>query len=166
LSDRVDEWVVSHLENFEGKKLHSVAKGDLDLSKLGGDEPSRIETPDSEALKPLLEAMKTALGERVKDVRVSHRLTESPACLVVEEGALSGNLERMLKAAGQNVPGSKPILEINPDHRLVLRLKLETDAQRITDWSKLLFEQSLLAEGGQLEDPASFVKRLNQLMLQ
>jgi len=165
LSDRVDEWVVSHLENFEGKKLQSVSKGDLDLEKLGGEAP-KIETPDSETLKPLLEAMKTALGERVKDVRVSHRLTESPACLVVDEGALSGNLERMLKAAGQNVPSSKPILEINPDHRLVLRLKLETDAQRIADWSELLFEQSLLAEGGQLEDPASFVKRLNQLMLQ
>jgi len=165
LSDRVDEWVVSHLENFEGKKLQSVAKGDLDLEKLGGETP-KIETPDSETLKPLLEAMKTALGERVKDVRASHRLTESPACLVVDEGALSGNLERMLKAAGQNVPSSKPILEINPDHRLVLRLKLETDAQRIADWSELLFEQSLLAEGGQLEDPASFVKRLNQLMLQ
>jgi molecular chaperone HtpG len=165
LSDRVDEWVVSHLEEYEGKKLQSVAKGDLDLEKLGGEAP-RIETPDGEALKPLLEAMKTALGERVKEVRVSHRLTESPACLVVEEGALSGNLERMLKAAGQNVPSSKPILEINPDHRLVLRLKLETDAQRIADWSTLLFEQSLLAEGGQLEDPASFVKRLNQLMLQ
>ena len=165
LSDRVDEWVVSHLEEFEGKKLQSVAKGDLDLEKLGGEAP-RIETPDSETLKPLLESMKSALGERVKDVRVSHRLTESPACLVVDEGALSGNLERILKAAGQNVPGSKPILEINPDHRLVLRLKLETDAQRIADWSTLLFEQSLLAEGGQLEDPASFVKRLNQLMMQ
>ena len=165
LSDRVDEWVVSHLEEFEGKKLQSVAKGDLDVTKLGGAAP-KIETPDGEALKPLLEAMKTALGDRVKEVRVSHRLTESPACLVVEEGALSGNLERMLKAAGQNVPSSKPILEINPDHRLVLRLKLETDAQRIADWSTLLFEQSLLAEGGQLEDPASFVKRLNQLMLQ
>jgi molecular chaperone HtpG len=165
LSDRVDEWVVSHLEEYEGKKLQSVSKGDLDLEKLGGEAP-KIETPDGEALKPLLEAMKTALGERVKEVRVSHRLTESPACLVVEEGALSGNLERMLKAAGQNVPSSKPILEINPDHRLVLRLKLETDAQRIADWSTLLFEQSLLAEGGQLEDPANFVKRLNQLMLQ
>ncbi len=165
LSDRVDEWVVSHLEEYEGKKLRSVAKGDLDLEKLGGETP-RIETPDGEALKPLLEAMEKALGERVKEVRVSHRLTESPACLVVDEGALSGNLERMLKAAGQNVPSSRPILEINPDHRLVLRLKLETDAQRIADWSTLLFEQSLLAEGGQLEDPASFVKRLNQLMLQ
>ncbi len=165
LSDRVDEWVVSHLENFEGKKLQSVAKGDLNLATLGGDAP-KIETPQSETLKPLLEAMKTALGDRVKDVRVSHRLTESPACLVTEEGSLSGNLERMLKAAGQHVPVSKPILEINPDHRLVIRLKLETDTARIADWSKLLFEQSLLAEGGQLEDPASFVKRLNQLMLQ
>ncbi len=165
LSDRVDEWVVSHLENFEGRKLQSVAKGDLDLTPLGGDAP-KIETPQGETLKPLLEAMKSALGNRVKDVRVSHRLTESPACLVTEEGGISGNLERMLKAAGQHVPASKPILEINPDHRLVIRLKLETDTARIADWSQLLFEQSLLAEGGQLEDPASFVKRLNQLMLQ
>ncbi len=165
LSDRVDEWVVSHLDEFEGKKLQSVTKGDLDLSKLGADAP-KIETPDTETLKPLLEAMKTALGDKVKEVRISHRLTESPACLVVEEGALSGNMERLLKAAGQQVPHSKPILEINPTHRLIVRLKLETDNSRVSEWSALLFEQSLLAEGGQLEDPASFVKRLNQLMLQ
>ncbi len=165
LSDRVDEWVVSHLDEFDGKKLQSVTKGDLDLSKLGADAP-KIETPDSETLKPLLETMKSALGDKVKDVRVSHRLTESPACLVVEEGALSGNMERLLKAAGQQVPHSKPILEINPSHRLIVRLKLETDQTRVGEWSALLFEQSLLAEGGQLEDPASFVKRLNQLMLQ
>jgi molecular chaperone HtpG len=164
LSERVDEWVVSHLDEFEGKPLHSVAKGELDLSKLGGEAP-KIETPDDATLKPLLDSMKAALGDRVKDVRISHRLTESPACLVAEEGALSGNLERMLKAAGQNVPTSRPILEINPDHRLVIRLKLETDTTRIADWSHLLFDQSLLAEGGQLQDPASFVKRLNQLML-
>ena len=164
LSDRVDEWVVSHLESFEEKKLHSVAKGDLDLSKLGIEKP-KVETPDSETLKPLLEAMQGALGEQVKSVRVSHRLTESPACLVVEEGDLSGNMARFLKSVGQSVPTSKPILEINPDHRLILRLKLETDPQRISDWSQLLFDQSLLAEGGQLEDPAQFVKRLNQVIL-
>ena len=164
LSDRVDEWVVSHLESFEEKKLHSVAKGDLDLTKLGIEKP-KVETPDSETLKPLLEAMQGALGEQVKSVRVSHRLTESPACLVVEEGDLSGNMARFLKSVGQSVPTSKPILEINPDHRLILRLKLETDPQRISDWSQLLFDQSLLAEGGQLEDPAQFVKRLNQLIL-
>ncbi len=165
LSDRVDEWVVSNLHEFEGKKLQSVARGDLDLSTLGVEAP-QVETQDTETLKPLLESMKSALGDRVKDVRPSHRLTESPACLVTEDGALSGHLERMLKAAGQNVPHSRPILEINPGHRLILRLKMETDSARLADWSQLLFDQSLLAEGGQLEDPAGFVKRLNQLMLQ
>lgn len=165
LSDRVDEWVVSNLHEFEGKKLQSVARGDLDLNALGVEAP-KVETQDTETLKPLLEGMKTALGDRVKDVRPSHRLTESPACLVTEDGALSSHLERMLKAAGQNVPHSRPILEINPEHRLILRLKMETDSARLADWSQLLFDQSLLAEGGQLEDPAGFVKRLNQLMLQ
>ncbi len=164
LADRVDEWVVSHLESFEGKKLQSVAKGDLDLGKLGVESP-KVDTPDAETLKPLLEIMTNALGERVKSVRVSHRLTESPVCLVVEEGDLSGNMSRFLKSVGQSIPTSKPILEINPDHRLILRLKLDTDAQRVAEWSELLFDQALLAEGGQLEDPARFVKRLNQLML-
>ncbi|MDE1982750.1 MAG: molecular chaperone HtpG, partial [Betaproteobacteria bacterium] len=165
LSDRVDEWVVSHLDTFEDKPLQSVAKGDLDLGDLGEAE-KKIETPQEETLKPLLDAMKTALGDKVKDVRLSHRLTESPACLVSDAGALSGNLERLLKAAGQQVPHAQPILEINPEHRLIARLKLETDAARVADWSQLLFDQALLAEGGQLEDPATFVKRLNQLLVQ
>ena len=165
LSERVDEWVVSHLDSFQDKPLQSVAKGDLDLSDLG-EADKAIETPQEEALKPLLEAMQSALGDKVKAVRLSRRLTESPACLVSEAGALSGNLERMLKAAGQKVPDAKPILEINPEHRLILRLKLETNPAQVAEWSQLLFDQSLLAEGGQLEDPASFVKRLNQLMLQ
>ncbi|MDE1943345.1 MAG: molecular chaperone HtpG [Betaproteobacteria bacterium] len=165
LSDRVDEWVVSHLDTFEDKPLQSVAKGDLDLAELGEVE-KKIETPQDETLKPLLEAMKTALGDKVKEVRVSHRLTESPACLVSDAGALSGNLERLLKAAGQQVPHTQPILEINPEHRLIVRLKLETDAARVADWSALLFDQALLAEGGQLDDPATFVKRLNQLLVQ
>jgi molecular chaperone HtpG len=164
LSDRVDEWVVSHLHEFEGKSLQSVAKGDLDLSALGVDTP-KIETADNEKLKPLIEAITHALGERVKEVKISHRLTESPACLVMEEGAISGHLERLLKAAGQEVPQSKPILEINPDHRLVTRLQLETNEAVIKEWSLLLFEQSLIAEGGVLEDPAGFVKRLNSLIL-
>ena len=165
LSERVDEWVVSHLDSFQDKPLQSVAKGDLDLADLG-EADKAIETPQEEALKPLLEAMQSALGDKVKAVRLSRRLTESPACLVSEAGALSGNLERMLKAAGQKVPDAKPILEINPEHRLILRLKLETNPAQVAEWSQLLFDQSLLAEGGQLEDPASFVKRLNQLMLQ
>ncbi|MBU6468329.1 MAG: molecular chaperone HtpG [Betaproteobacteria bacterium] len=165
LSDRVDEWVVSHLHEFEGKPLQSVAKGDLDLSALGIDTP-KIETKDKGQLTPLIDAITEALGEKVKEVRISQRLTESPACLVMEEGAISGHLERLLKAAGQEVPQSKPILEINPDHRLITRLQLETNPAKVKEWSLLLFEQSLIAEGGVLEDPAGFVKRLNELMLQ
>ena len=108
--------------------------------------------------------MKTALGERVKDVRVTHRLTDSPACLVTDEHDMSANLERLLKAAGQKAPASKPILEINPKHPLVTRLNSEADDDRFADWASLLFEQALLAEGGQLDDPASFVRRLNGLL--
>jgi molecular chaperone HtpG len=165
LTEPVDEWWLGQFEEFEGKKLASVAKGDLDLGALA-DEAEKKETEKiSEELKPLIEKIKASLGERVKEVRVTHRLTDSPACLVVDEHELSGNLERMLKAAGQKVPTSKPILEINPTHPMVEKLKAGVDEAEFSDWSHLLFEQSMLAEGGQLEDPAGFVKRLNQLML-
>ena len=113
-----------------------------------------------------LEAVKQALGERVKDVRITSRLTESPACLIADQHDMSANLERLLKAAGHRVPGARPILEINPQHPLVARLKDEIGKERFVDWSTILFEQALLAEGGSLEDPGSFVKRLNQLMLE
>jgi molecular chaperone HtpG len=163
--DRIDEWVVSSLTEFEGKPLHSVAKGDLDLSKVGGDgakaEPPQA-SPDE---TPLLERMQQVLKDRAAAVRTTERLTESPACLVSDEHAMSMNLERILKAAGQTVTGTKPILEINPDHPIVKRLKAETDEARFADWSHILFDQALLAEGGQLDDPAGFVKRLNGLML-
>ncbi len=162
LSDRVDEWLVSHLNEYDGKTLQSVAKGDLDLGESAAEE---TKTEEQESFKSLLESFKTHLGDQVKEVRLSHRLTESPACLVSDEGALSGNLERMLKAAGQNVPSAKPILEINPKHPLIERLQHETDAQKLSEWSQMLFDQSLLAEGGQLQDPATFVKRLNQLLM-
>lgn len=162
LSDRVDEWLVSHLNEYDSKTLQSVAKGDLDL---GESAPDDTKTAEQESFKSLLESFKTHLGDQIKDVRLSHRLTESPACLVSDEGALSGNLERMLKAAGQNVPSTKPILEINPKHPLIERLQHETDANKLTEWSLMLFDQSLLAEGGQLQDPATFVKRLNQLLM-
>jgi molecular chaperone HtpG len=164
LTEPVDEWWLGHLEEFEGKKLISVAKGDLDLGALADEAEKKEAEKISEELKPLIERIKTSLGERVKEVRVTHRLTDSPACLVVDENELSGNLERMLKAAGQKVPTSKPILEINPAHPLVEKLKSAEEAS-FNDWSVLLFEQSMLAEGGQLEDPAGFVKRLNQLIL-
>ena len=166
LHDRVDEWVVGHLHEFDGKPLQSVAKGDLDLGKLEDEAEKKEQEKEAGEHKDLLEKIKQALGDRVKEVRVTMRLTDSPACLVADQHDLGANLERLLKAAGQKVPASKPILEINPRHPLLQRLKYEADTQRFGDWSHVLFDQALLSEGGQLEDPAGFVKRLNQLMLE
>ncbi len=165
LIESVDEWWLGSLEEMDGKKLQSVAKGDLDLGALADEAEKKAVEKIADEMKPLIEKMKAALGERVKDVRVTDRLTESPACLVVDENELSGNLERMLKAAGQKVNAVKPILEINPDHPLVRKIKAEEASSTFDDLSLVLFEQSLLAEGGQLEDPAGFVKRVNLLML-
>jgi molecular chaperone HtpG len=164
LSDRVDEWMISHIHEFDSKSLVSVAKGDLDLGKLTDEEKKEQEKGAGEH-KDLTEKISKALGDKVKETRVTFRLTSSPACLVSEAHGMSGNLERMLKAAGQNVPASKPILEINPQHPLVQRLKYESDDARFGDWSHILFDQALLAEGGTLEDPAGFVRRLNDLIL-
>jgi molecular chaperone HtpG len=165
LSDRVDEWMMSFFTEFEGKKLQSVAKGALDLGKLEDDVEKKAQEQAAGEHKDLVERMKKALGERVKDVRVTLRLTESPACLVADDHDMTAQLQRMLKAAGQAVPASQPILEINPGHPLVQRLQTVTDESQFYDLAAVLFDQSLLAEGGQLEDPAGFVKRLNQLML-
>jgi len=164
LSDRVDEWVVSHLSEFEGKPLVSVAKGGLDLGKLEDEAEKKEQESAAGEFKDLTEKIGKSLGEKVKEVRVTHRLTDSPACLVADEHDVSGNLARILKAAGQKAPPSKPILEINPQHPVVMRLKYEE--KRFDDWAEVLFDQALLAEGGQLDDPATFVKRMNQLMLE
>ena len=166
MTERVDEWMLSFLTEFEGKELVSVAKGGLDLGALE-DEAEKKEHEETEGqYKDLVERMKSALGEKAKDVRVTFRLTDSPACLVADEHELSGNLLRMLKAAGQNAPESKPILEINPNHPLVTRLKYESaDSAQFGDWAHILFDQALLAEGGSLSDPATFVKRLNDMLL-
>ena len=163
LSDRVDEWVVGNLTEFQGKPLVSVAKGGLDLGALDDEKERKEGDEEASELKALIDKIKSSLGERVKDVRVTRRLTESPACLVADDDGVSGNLARMLKAAGQRLPDSKPILEINPKHPLVLRLKGED--QRFDDWAVVLLDQAILAEGGQLDDPATFVKRVNELML-
>ena len=165
LSDRVDEWAMTFLTEFDGKPLQSVAKGGLDLGKLADEEEKKEQEKEADEYRDLLERVKKALGDKVKDVRVTHRLTESPVCLVADEHDMGMHLERLLKAAGQKVPGTKPILEVNPHHPLVQRLKDESDDTRFSDWSQVLFDQALLAEGGQLEDPAGFVKRLNQLVL-
>ena len=163
--DRIDEWVVSALTDFEGKPLQSVAKGDLDLSRLKGSAANDDQTNAPEDDQPLIDRMQSALKDRVSAVRRTERLIDSPACLVGDEHGLSPNLERILKAAGQNVPGSKPVLEINPSHPIVQRLKIESDETRFADWSHILFDQATLSEGGHLEDPGGFVKRLNELML-
>ena len=165
LTDRVDEWLMSHLTEFEGKHLQSVAKGALDLDKIASEEEKQEQKQAEDQLKDLLARVTEVLGDQVKEVRISSRLTDSPACLVVDEHALSAHLERLLRDAGQSVPMSKPYLELNPHHPLVTRLQGEADAGRFGDLTHLLFEQAVLAEGGQLEDPASFVKRLNGLLL-
>jgi molecular chaperone HtpG len=163
LSDRVDEWMLSFFTEFNGKQMTSVAKGGLDLGSLSDEKEKKEHEETEKNFKDLLDHMKTVLSDQVKDVRVTFRLTDSPACLVADENELSGNLLRMLKAAGQQAPDSKPILEINPEHPLLLRLK--SDDKQFDEWTNVLFDQAVLAEGGQLNDPASFVKRINPLLL-
>jgi molecular chaperone HtpG len=165
LTEPVDEWWLGSLEEFEDKKLASVAKGDLDLGALADEAEKKEQEKVADDLKPLVEKIKASLEGKVKEVRVTHRLTDSPACLVVDEHDLSGNLERLLKAAGQKINKTLPILEINPAHPLIARLNGDREGARFGDWSMVLFDQALLAEGGQLEDPAGFVKRLNSLVL-
>ncbi len=165
LADRVDEWLVSSLTEFDGKSLQSVAKGSLDLGELEDKEEKEAQEKQAGEHKDLLEKVKGILGEGVKEVRVSHRLIDSPACLVVEDYDMSANLARVLKSVGQDAPGAKPIMEINMTHPLVERLESEGDEERFGDLTKVLFDQAQLAEGGQLDDPAAFVRRLNTLML-
>ncbi|MGI2325438.1 MULTISPECIES: molecular chaperone HtpG [unclassified Methylococcus] len=164
LSDRIDEWLVSYLTEYEGKPLQSVARGDLDLGKLEGEEEKAEAAAEKEAFAPLTERLKKALEAKVNDVRLSHRLTDSPACLISESYGMSRTMERIMKSAGQNVPGSKPILEINPHHGLIARLNTEADETRFQDLASLLLDQAVLAEGGQLDDPAEFVHKLNGLL--
>ena len=164
LSDKVDEWLLGSLTEFDGKKLQSIAKGDLDLGALESETEKEIQKKVEEEAKSLIARVKATLGDAVKEVRVTHRLTDSPACLVAGEHDLSGNMARILKAAGQNAPDSKPILELNPTHKLVKRLEAETEEAKFSDLAHLVFDQALLAEGGQLNDPAAFVKRMNSLL--
>ncbi|WP_343626108.1 molecular chaperone HtpG [Roseateles puraquae] len=162
LVDRVDEWMLSHLYEFEGKPLQSVAKGAIDLGKLQDEEEKKKAEEVAESLKPLLDKLKVSLKDRAKDVRVTTRLVDSPACIVVEEGDVSGHLARLLKQAGQQAPESKPTLEINAEHALVKKLD---GSSHFDDLAQVLFDQAVLAEGGHLEDPAAYVKRVNALLI-
>ncbi len=165
LHDRVDEWLVSHLTEFEGKKLVSVAKGDLDLGKLQDEEEQKAARQAEDENKDFVTRIKDVLEDEVSEVQISHRLTDSPSCLVLGEHEMAIHMQRLMKQAGHKLPLSKPRLEINPDHALVQRLREEQEPERFAEWSRLLFEQAMLTQGGQLDDPTAFVKRLNRILV-
>ena len=166
LVDRVDEWMLAHLYEFDGKPLANVTRGGVDLGKLQDEEEKKLAEAAAGALGPVLEKLKTALKDRARDVRATTRLVDSPACLVVEEGDMSAHLARLLKQAGQQAPKSQPVLEVNAEHALVKRLAAgDLPAERFDDLAHILFDQAVLAEGGQLEDPAAYVKRVNALLV-
>ena len=169
LSDRVDEWLISNLTEFEGKHLQSVAKGDLDLDKFDSEEEKKEQEEVSKDFESVLKQLKEVLGDKVEDVKISHRLTDSPACLITGVYDMSLNMQRIMKEAGQSMNmmgmgGSKPTLEVNPTHGLVTALKNEQDDARFADIANILFDQAILSEGGQLDDPAAFVHKLNALL--
>ena len=167
LTDPIDEWLVSHLTEYQEHPLQPVNKGELDLGNVEEDKSAaEDDTSADDELNSLVGRIGEALGERVKEVRITRRLTESPACLVADEHEMGRHLEQILKASGQQIPAAQPILEVNPDHPVVAQLRDEQDENRFGDWANILFEQALLSEGGQLDDPAGFVRRLNSIFLE
>jgi len=173
LYDRIDEWLIGHLAEFEGKSLQSVAKGDVSLDEITGsdnqnekEELQQKEEKLKSEFDDVIKRIKAALGDQIKDARLSHRLTNSPACLVADENDMGIQLQRLLKAAGQEVAEVKPIFELNPEHKLIAKLKAESNDARFQEWVHILFDQAVLAEGGQLKDPAEFVQRINKLLLE
>lgn len=166
LSDRIDEWLMSHLMEHEGKQLQDVTKGSLDLGDLEGEEEKQEQEKIEEDFKDLVERIKDVVGEKVEEVRITHRLTDSPACLVVNDDEMGMQMRRILESAGQEVPATKRIFELNPKHPLVEKLRAEQDSERFSDLTLVLFDQSMLAEGGQLDEPSSYVQRLNNLLLE
>ena len=165
LHDRVDEWLVNSLTDFDEKQLQSVAKGDLDLGGLDSEEDKKEQEKTEKDAESVVKQIKEVLGDKVEDVRVSHRLTNSASCIVLSEQDMALYMQQLMKQAGQEMPSSKPIFEINPTHPLLAKMEAETDDERFAEWTSILFDQAVLAEGGQLEDPAGFVARLNALML-
>ena len=164
MSDRVDEWLVEHLKEYEGKKLQSVAKGDLDLGDIEDDADKEVQEKAEGDFKDIIEKIKTILEDKAKDVRLTHRLTDSPSCLVMDQDDMGLQMQQIMKAAGHEMPTNKPILELNPGHELVSPLKAMSDEEMLANWSHVLFDQAMLAEGGQLNDPADYVKRVNQML--
>jgi len=164
LSDRVDEWLVAHLTEFDGKSLQSVARGDLDLGGIDDDEGKAAREEADEAFKDVIERVKKSLGDKISEARVSHRLTDSPSCLVLNDQDMSAQMQQILEAAGQYAPKAQPVLELNSEHKLVARLKDIKEDDSFNDWVSLLYEQAQLAAGNQLDDPAGFVMRVNRLL--
>ena len=164
LADRVDEWLMSHLTEYQEKSFASIAKGELDLGEISDEEDKKAQEKKEKEAEKLVERVGKVLEDKVESVRVSHRLTASPACIVLSEHEMALYMQHLMKQAGHELPTSKPVLEINPDHTLVQRMEEETAEDRFADWARILFDQAILAEGGQLEDPAAFVNRLNRMI--
>ncbi|KDC52779.1 molecular chaperone HtpG [Pseudoalteromonas fuliginea] len=166
LSDRVDEWMMSHLTEFADKQLQSITRGDLDLGKLDDEETKKAQEESEKEMAGLVERIKTALGDDVKEVRFTHRLTDSPACVVSDDNDMSSQMQKLMESVGQAAPEAKPVFELNPEHQLVKHLNDEQDEDKFAQWSHVLLDQALLAERGTLKDPTGFVTRLNKLMLE
>ncbi|TLX46569.1 molecular chaperone HtpG [Pseudoalteromonas phenolica] len=165
MADRVDEWMMSHLTEFNEKQFASITRGDLDLGDLDDEETKKAQEESEKEIEGLVERIKTALGDKVKEVRFTHRLTDSPACVVVDDNDMSSQMQKLMESVGQAVPEAKPIFELNPEHQLVKHLNVEQDEDKFAQWSDVLLDQALLAERGSLKDPAAFVAKLNKLML-
>ena len=164
LSDRIDEWLVQHLTDFEGKPMQNIAKGDLDLGSFEDEEEKKAQKAAEGDMKGVVELLKEKLTDKTKEVRITHRLTDSPSCLVLDSNDMGMQMQQIMRAAGQEVPPSQPILEINPEHALIKQLKEMADQEKFENWAHILFDQAMLAEGGQLEDPAAYVKRVNEML--
>ncbi|MCF2860087.1 molecular chaperone HtpG [Pseudoalteromonas sp. SMS1] len=165
MSDRVDEWMMGHLNEFDGKQFQSITRGDLDLGDLDDEESKKAQEESEKEVAGLVERITESLGDKVKEVRFTHRLTDSPACVVVDDHDMSSQMQKLMESIGQSAPESKPIFELNPEHQLVKHLNDEQDEDKFTQWSEVLLDQALLAERGSLKDPVGFVTRLNKLML-
>ena len=165
MADRVDEWMMSHLTEFNEKQFASITRGDLDLGDLDDEDTKKAQEESEKEVEGLVERIKTVLGEKVKEVRFTHRLTDSPACVVVDDNDMSSQMQKLMESVGQAVPEAKPIFELNPEHQLVKHLNVEQDEDKFAQWSDVLLDQALLAERGSLKDPAAFVAKLNKLML-